>query len=180
MKMKHLILFPLFFFSLNTTTPESLTEFLLTRKFNYELGIPTRYENNIEVQGITHVAREIRFINDTLFQETISNEYSTYDYHLADSSNFISLKNGYEISILTGLWKIENDTAIVLQYQNEKIYDMGAFIRYLYYTEQEKNKGYEIEELRSRTWDETKRLKITKQRNLCIVNGLSRCFKPDY
>jgi len=178
--MKHLILLTFFILSIDTVSNEGLIEFLLTRKFNYELGIPTMYENNKEVHGITTVAREIRFLNDSLFQETISNETRFYDYHLSDSSGFVPLKNGYEISVLTGLWKKENDTVIVLHYKNEKIYDMGAFIRYRYYTEQEKNKEYTIKELRSRNWDETKRLKITDERSLCIVNGLSRCYNPNY
>lgn len=178
--MKHLIIFTFFILSLGTTTRESLTEFLLTRKFNYELGIPTIHENNMEVHGKTFVEREIRFINDSLFQEVISNEDRSYDYHLADSSCFVSLKNGYEISVLTGLWEKENDTTIVLHFKSEKIYDMGAYIRYRYYSEQEKNKKYEIEELRSRLWTETKRLNVTDERSLCIVNGLSRCYKPNY
>ena len=82
--MKHLILFPLFILVLSTTSTESLTEFLLTREFNYELGTPRMHVNNMEVCGITHVAREIRFINDSIFQEVISKEDRSYDYHLAD------------------------------------------------------------------------------------------------
>ena len=178
--MKHLILFPLFILVLSTTSTESLTELLLTREFNYELGTPRMHVNNMEVCGITHVAREIRFINDSIFEEVISKEDRFYDYHLADSSGFIPLKNGYEISILTGLWQNENDTVIVLQYKREKIYDMGAYIRYRYYTEQDKSKEYKIEELRSRFWNETKRLEVTEERSLCIINGLSRCYKPNY
>ena len=58
--MKHLILFPLFILVLSTTSTESISEFILTRKFNYELGTPRMHVNNMEVCGPTLIENEFK------------------------------------------------------------------------------------------------------------------------
>lgn len=178
--MRRHILLAFFFLSFSRPTENGITEYLLTRTFHYELGVSVMHANNMEVHGKTDVSREVRFINDSVFRETIFNETRFYDTHLSDSSSFTSMKNGYEISVLKGKWVNEHDTVIILNYTEEKIFDMGTFLEYRYKTEQELNTDIHIQALRSRTWMETKRLKITDDRNLCVLNGLNRCYSPNY
>lgn len=153
--------------------------YLISREFHFDLGPPTEWNNNREVMGHNDVAREIHFVNDAVFEEIISAETKFYDYHLAESSGFVPLKNGYEIAVLKGTWYLRNDT-VFLDYQQESIYEFSAYNRYRHYAANDPEKAQKPAPLRNRTWVEQKSLHLTSDKTLCLINGLNRCYTPDY
>lgn len=156
------------------------TSYLLAREFHYELGQPTEYQNGLEVHGHSDVYRIIRFLDSTKFHEVVYKETKFYDAALKDSSNFQSLNNGFEVSVLKGNWSWTKDSVLSLNYLKEDVYDLEEYVRYLYFQGKSREEQSKVAVLRSRAWDFRQNFILNKEGALCIIDGLHRCYQPDY
>lgn len=156
------------------------TSYLLAREFHYELGQPTEYQNGLEVHGHSDVYRIIRFLDSTQFDEVIFKETKFYDAALKDSSNFQSLKNGFEVSVLKGNWSWAKDSVLSLNYQKEDLYDFAHYGLYLQFLGKSREEQSKVAVLRSRAWNLRQNFILNKEGALCIIDGLHRCYQPDY
>ncbi len=186
MKLKYYLLFSLAVWAVNidaqtksiTQPTDSVLDYLLTRTFNLWKGIPMQHYGNMEVIGKTDAERRLKFTSDSTFSEIIFAENRGDDATFLKADSLVApRKEGYEVSVLHGMWALKNDT-IVLNYRQEFIYTYTAINNFYYHKKRTPTSDKELASLRMRSWIETKLL-FMDIHLLCGAPYVG-CYKADY
>lgn len=155
----------------------SIIEYLLQRDFSLYKGIPTEWQNNMEVHGKTDLERSLLFPTDSTFEEVIYVEGRQFFVMQAETDSSIEgINNDREIAIRKGSWtKIED--SLKLKFEQESIYELSAYQKKVYYQLYDPKKIVQLIPLRSRYWREEKYLLINYERGLCLDRPGDFCYR---